>query len=148
MHYPPISFNVHHYDWEKPRYGNNLPEKRDKFIDLLKKYNVNAVFTAHEHLYEHSILSYSRDNSAEPGEIHFIISGGGGVPLREETSQDDLIKYLKEYEDIGFDIDLVKHIPVHHYCLVDVDPGMISIKVYQTSRDIDKKIVEEIIIEQ
>ncbi|MCP4725657.1 MAG: hypothetical protein GY863_11505, partial [bacterium] len=71
MHYPPVSFNVHHYDWEKPKYGNALPDKRDEFIDLLKRYNVNAIFTAHEHLYEHSILSYAGDNSIESGKIHF-----------------------------------------------------------------------------
>ncbi|MCP4724163.1 MAG: hypothetical protein GY863_03960, partial [bacterium] len=124
------------------------PDKRDEFIDLLKRYNVNAIFTAHEHLYEHSILSYAGDNSIESGKIHFIITGGGGVPLRKKTSQDNLIKYLKEYEDIGYDIDLVKHIPVHHYCLVDVKPDLINIRIYQTSKDIDRKLIEEIIIEQ
>ena len=79
MHHPIVSFGKHHSDWLNTGYGENLIQKRKALIELFFKYNVQLVFSGHEHYYEHNILQ----NRDQQSEIHIVISGGGGVPVRD-----------------------------------------------------------------
>ncbi len=147
MHHPPFSFGVHNIDWDKSGYGNKLKEKRKQFVTMLQKYNVQVVFTGHEHLYEHSILNYINKNN-EPGKIHFIVTGGGGVPLRPRTSEKSLADMLTEYEKEGYDIDLSKHTSIHHYVYANVNNSSINLTVYETKKKSQKIKIDEIVINQ
>ncbi|HET7500343.1 MAG TPA: metallophosphoesterase [Kofleriaceae bacterium] len=61
MHHPPFSIALH---------GGNL-DLRERWTPLFEKYQVSAVFSGHDHVYER----------AEHNAIHYFVSGGGGAPL-------------------------------------------------------------------
>jgi hypothetical protein len=148
IHHPPLSFAKHHGDWTEPSYGRNLQQKRQQLLDLLYEQQVQIVLCSHEHLYEHSILRYPDDEDAGRREIHFVVSGGGGVPLRTRTSQEKLEKYLDNYRAEGLDVALVKHEAIYHYCLVEVAPDKVSVKVVEVTGKPEEpvRLAEEIVI--
>jgi hypothetical protein len=61
MHHPPFSTSLH----------GGHEELREMWTPLFEKYGVEAVFSGHDHTYEH----------AERNGIHYVVSGGGGAPL-------------------------------------------------------------------
>jgi 3',5'-cyclic AMP phosphodiesterase CpdA len=61
MHHPPYSTSVH---------GGQV-ELRDAWTPLYEKYHVDAVFSGHDHTYEHSYVNG----------VHYVVTGGGGAPL-------------------------------------------------------------------
>lgn len=65
-HDPAFPVLIHHY-----KSLDKYPEERDKFWDILVKYNIKAYFCGHEHLYNCRIING----------IPQIIIGGAGAPL-------------------------------------------------------------------
>jgi acid phosphatase type 7 len=61
MHHPPFSIALH---------GGNR-DLRERWAPLFEKYQVTAVFSGHDHVYER----------AEHNGIRYFVSGGGGAPL-------------------------------------------------------------------
>src|SRR4029077_8885067 len=61
MHHPPFSISLH---------GGAL-DLRERWTPLFEKYQVSAVFSGHDHVYER----------AEHNGIRYFVSGGGGAPL-------------------------------------------------------------------
>jgi MYXO-CTERM domain-containing protein len=61
MHHPPFSTSIH---------GGNS-ELREMWTPLFEKYRVEAVFSGHDHTYEHG----------SHNGVQYIVSGGGGAPL-------------------------------------------------------------------
>jgi predicted phosphodiesterase len=61
MHHPPFSISLH---------GGNR-DLRERWTPLFEKYQVSAVFSGHDHVYER----------AEHNGIRYFVSGGGGAPL-------------------------------------------------------------------
>ena len=61
MHHPPYSISLH---------GGNR-DLRERWTPLFEKYQVTAVFSGHDHVYER----------AEHNGIRYFVSGGGGAPL-------------------------------------------------------------------
>jgi len=61
MHHPPFSISLH---------GGNR-DLRERWAPLFEKYQVTAVFSGHDHVYER----------AEHNGIRYFVSGGGGAPL-------------------------------------------------------------------
>jgi hypothetical protein len=61
MHHPPFSVSLH---------GGAI-DLRERWVPLFEKYQVSAVFSGHDHVYER----------AEHDGIHYFVSGGGGAPL-------------------------------------------------------------------
>jgi 3',5'-cyclic AMP phosphodiesterase CpdA len=61
MHHPPFSISLH---------GGAI-DLRERWTPLFEKYQVTAVFSGHDHVYER----------AENDGIHYFVSGGGGAPL-------------------------------------------------------------------
>ncbi len=148
IHHPPISFAKHHGDWTEPSYGRNLQQKRQQLLNLLYKQQVQIVLCSHEHLYEHSILQYPDGEDAGRHEIHFVVCGGGGVPLRTRTSQEKLERYLDNYCAEGLDVALVKHEDIYHYCLVEITPDKVSVQVIEVTGKPEEpvKVAEEIVV--
>jgi predicted phosphodiesterase len=80
MHHPPFSIAVH----------GGSRELRERWTPLFEKYQVSAVFSGHDHVYER----------AERNAIRYFVSGGGGAPLyprRPNPSPDDL-EAVKKFE--------------------------------------------------
>jgi predicted phosphodiesterase len=61
MHHPPFSISVH----------GGAVDLRERWTPLFEKYQVSAVFSGHDHVYER----------AEHNGIRYFVSGGGGAPL-------------------------------------------------------------------
>jgi hypothetical protein len=148
IHHPPISFGKHHSDWTKSSWAKSPQKKRQRLLKLFYEQEVQVVLCCHEHLYEHSILRYSPDEQATEREIHFIVSGGGGVPLRYSSDAHKLEKYVQNYRVEGLDVSLVNRGEIYHYCLVDVDPDKITIQVLEVTKDATQpiRLAEEILI--
>ena len=148
MHHTPISFGHHHHDWSNKSYGKDLPEKRKRLLGLFRKYGVQIVFCGHEHLYEHNILQYKKNDRGSPRELHVIVTGGGGVPLRRKSDQDTIKKYLDYYEKEGLDIIPEKNEEIYHFCLVSIYSGQVTIDVKEVTGDpeIPLKLIESIVI--
>ena len=80
MHHPPFSIALH---------GGNR-DLRERWTPLFEKYQVTAVFSGHDHVYER----------AEHNGLHYFVSGGGGAPLyprRPMPSPADL-EAVKKFE--------------------------------------------------
>jgi 3',5'-cyclic AMP phosphodiesterase CpdA len=61
MHHPPFSISVH----------GGSRDLRERWTPLFEKYQVSAVFSGHDHVYQR----------AEHDGIRYFVSGGGGAPL-------------------------------------------------------------------
>lgn len=91
------------------------PEYRDAFWKVVDKYNVDIVFSGHEHNYSRRIIddSFSKEKSSYKTSINQVITGGGGENLRH--------KY-KSKEGI-----VVAPIDVYHFLVVDVEKDYINV---------------------
>jgi len=148
MHHPPISFGKHHSDWAKPSLGRHLQKKRKRLLNLFHKQGVQLVLCGHEHLYEHNILRYAPDANVTAREIHFIVSGSGGAPLRARTDEGKLKKYLQNYRDEELDALLVKQEDIYNYCIIETTSDKVTIQVTEVTGDSAHplRLVEEILI--
>ena len=82
MHHPPFSISLH---------GGNR-DLRERWTPLFEKYNVTAVFSGHDHVYER----------AEHNGIHYFVSGGGGAPLYARRPRPEALdgQATKKYERV------------------------------------------------
>jgi hypothetical protein len=71
MHHPPFSTSIH---------GGNS-ELREMWTPLFEKYRVEAVFSGHDHTYEHSLHNGTQ----------YLVSGGGGAPLYPKDPHADAV---------------------------------------------------------
>lgn len=105
FHHPPYSTGPHTED-EKGL--------RQTWVPLFEQYGVDIIFNGHDHHYERSYC----------GGRYYIVSGGGGAPMRDQVRQDPCSQlFLKEY----------------HFCKVSVIGNRMIVKVY----GIDKTIIDE-----
>jgi len=82
MHHPPFSISVH----------GGSRDLRERWTPLFENYQVSAVFSGHDHVYER----------AEHEGIRYFVSGGGGAPLyprRPNPSPVDL-EAVKKFERV------------------------------------------------
>lgn len=129
MHHPLVSYSWHHEDWYNENFGPDLIEKRDALLRLLQKYNVQVVFSGHEHLYEHSLVA-SPGGAAGQTPLHMVISSGGGVPPRDVTEPDEKRARQADFRQRGFDVSLKKQASVYHYTRVDVAPDTLTLNTF------------------
>ena len=82
MHHPPFSISLH----------GGAADLRDKWTPLFEQYNVSAVFSGHDHVYER----------ADHNNVHYFVSGGGGAPLypRRPHSNPIDIAAVKKFERV------------------------------------------------
>ena len=142
MHHPPVSFGRHNDNWNNPLYGNNLARKKIELLTLFQKNGVRLIFSGHEHYYAHNIVRI------EDRDMHIVITGGGGTPLRELPDDQILAASLIDYKKQGLDVQAVKNEKVYHYCKVSVNPFEITVEVYSApgGKEKSSRLIEKIII--
>ena len=145
MHHPPFSFGYHYPDWENSKYGNDSLLKRKKLLELFEKYNVRLVFSGHDHLYQHNIVTYDDPSVVKLDTLHFIIGGGGGALLREEHSPEQIKVITEHYAHLGFTVHQLVQKKSYHYSLVSVSNDILTVTVYKVS---DSDGYEENIIDR
>jgi len=106
---------------------------RNLYMPLFHANHVRAVFSGHEHLFEHWVEHYS--DSAGTHRMDLVVSGGGGAPIYSYTGEPDLRDYLKANEGSKVTLDhLVKPsvdrgLNPYHYVIVRVDGGNLGMEV-------------------
>ncbi|MCE9579161.1 MAG: metallophosphoesterase, partial [Deltaproteobacteria bacterium] len=97
MHHPPYSISLH----------GGQRDLRERWTPLFEKYQVTAVFSGHDHVYER----------AEADGVRYFVSGGGGAPL-----------YPRKAKSAGLDLAAVKYFErVNHYLRVHVAGDQIEV---------------------
>jgi 3',5'-cyclic AMP phosphodiesterase CpdA len=97
MHHPPFSISLH----------GGSRELRERWTPLFEKYQVTAVFSGHDHVYER----------AEHDGIRYFVSGGGGAPL-----------YPRRPHPNPVDLDAVKKFErTFHFLRVAVTGGRVEV---------------------
>jgi predicted phosphodiesterase len=97
MHHPPFSVSLH----------GGSRDLRERWTPLFEKYQVAAVFSGHDHVYER----------AEHNGIRYFVSGGGGAPL-----------YPRRPHPSAADLDAVKKLErTFHFLRVAVTGGRVEV---------------------
>ena len=81
------------------------------FFDLFEQYGVNAVYTGHNHLYEHGLING----------VHHIVTGGGGAGIYD---------YIESWDPQGWTI--VHREEIHHFMEVIVESDRYTSTTYRT----------------
>ncbi len=71
-----LRFVVFHHPPYSAIKKRGINEDTVKFVPLFEKYKVHAVFSGHDHAYEHFLQNG----------VHYIVTGGGGAPLYDVDS--------------------------------------------------------------
>ena len=71
-------------------------ELRTRYMPLFSTHHVRAVFSGHEHLFEHWVEHYTDANG--PHRMDLVVSGGGGAPIYAYSGEPNLTDYLKANE--------------------------------------------------
>ena len=87
---------------------------------------MQLVLSGHDHLYEHDKV-YLPEYDGKG--IHVIISGGAGSPLRSGTKPSELADCCEVFDEDGIDVSMIRQIEIYHYCLIDITPNKITVRV-------------------
>jgi Calcineurin-like phosphoesterase len=108
-------------------------ELRIKYMPLFRAHHVRAVFSGHEHLFEHWVEHYT--DASGRHRMDLIVSGGGGAPIYTYTGEPKLEEYLKANEGSKVELKHLVKPSVHaglnpyHYLLVRVDGENLDMQV-------------------
>ncbi len=108
-------------------------ELRARYMPLFQTHHVRAVFSGHEHLFEHWVEHYS--DASGTHRMDLVVSGGGGAPLYPYSGEPDLRDYLKANEANKVTLEhLVKpggedSPSPYHFVLVRVDGEKLDLQV-------------------
>src|ERR1700722_15789327 len=108
-------------------------ELRARYLPLFNAHHVRAVFSGHEHLFEHWVEHYT--DASGRHRMDLIVSGGGGAPIYTYTGEPKLEEYLKANEASKVELKhLVKPsvdagLNPYHYLLVRVDGENLDMQV-------------------
>jgi Calcineurin-like phosphoesterase len=108
-------------------------ELRNKYLPLFQAHHVRAVFSGHEHLFEHWVEHYT--DASGRHRMDLVVSGGGGAPIYTYTGEPKLEEYLKANETSKVELKhLVKPsvdagLNPYHYLLVRVDGDNLDMQV-------------------
>ncbi len=146
MHHPPVSFGKHFHDWRNPAYGRNLELKRQKLLKLFQKHKVQVVLSGHEHFYEHNLLHGKSTGNDNGSDMHIIVSGSGGAPVRDFKSEEAVTQFERIFYNQGFEIEMVRHDKIYNYLLITTSPLKLNIKVIEVTGNPENptRIIEEI----
>lgn len=128
-HQAPFSSGPHGGAYVEPQ----TAELRSRYMPLFNAHHVSAIFSGHEHLFEHWIERYSDASGAH--RMDLVVSGGGGAPIYPYTGEPDLRDYLKSNEEGKVSLEhLVKpgteEAPTpYHYVVVRVDGDYLDMEV-------------------
>ena len=120
-----------------PHGGPNVEEEtkalREKYMPLFRTHHVRAVFSGHEHLFEHWVEHYTDESGTH--RMDLVVSGGGGAPIYFYRGEPNLDEYLKANEASKVKVEhLVKpgsqEAPSpYHYVMVRVDGERLDMEV-------------------
>jgi hypothetical protein len=130
FHHPPYSSGPHG--------GANIEAPtawlRTNYMPVFRQYHVTALFTGHEHLFEHWVERY-QDEATNKFRMDIIVTGGGGAPLYGYRGEPKLTDYIDASPSEKISVEhLVKPGPKpgdnpYHYVIVDVDGPHLTFEV-------------------
>jgi hypothetical protein len=106
---------------------------RTRYMPLFQTHHVRAVFSGHEHLFEHWVEHYTDGTGTH--RMDLVVSGGGGAPIYSYSGEPDLRDYLNANEASKVRLEhLVKpgnqDSPTpYHFVVVHVDGEKIDLDV-------------------
>jgi 3',5'-cyclic AMP phosphodiesterase CpdA len=109
-------------------------ELRERYMPLFQVHHVRAVFSGHEHLFEHWVEHYTDGTGRH--RMDLVVSGGGGAPLYGYTGEPDLRDYLKANESSEVTLEHLVRPGVdrgsspYHYVVVRVDGDRLKMEVF------------------
>jgi 3',5'-cyclic AMP phosphodiesterase CpdA len=129
-HHPPFSSGPH----GGAKIEAPAAALRSRYLPLFRAHYVKALFTGHEHFFEHWVERYT-DGTGRQYRLDQVVTGGGGAPLYSYHGEPDLKDYLKENAAGKVNLEhLVK--PgidpgdnAYHYVVVQVDGERLQMEV-------------------
>ncbi|HEV7612252.1 MAG TPA: metallophosphoesterase [Steroidobacteraceae bacterium] len=106
---------------------------RERYMPLFNSHHVRAVFSGHEHLFEHWVEHYT--DAAGPQRMDLVVSGGGGAPLYAYMGEPNVRDYMKSNDANKVTLEhLVKpgseDAPnPYHFVIVHVDGDHLDMQV-------------------
>jgi 3',5'-cyclic AMP phosphodiesterase CpdA len=106
---------------------------RAKYMPLFRAHHVRAIFSGHEHLFEHWVERYT--DGAGPHRMDLIVTGGGGAPLYTYQGEPDLRDYLKAGEASKVAVEHLVKPGVerggspYHFLIIRVDGDSLDLEV-------------------
>jgi hypothetical protein len=106
---------------------------RDRYMPLFNANHVRAVFSGHEHLFEHWVEHYT--DSTGRHRMDLIVSGGGGAPIYPYRGEPDTSAYQRANAALQIDLDhLVRpgteeEPTPYHFVIVRVDGEKLDLQV-------------------
>lgn len=148
IHIPPVTVGHHFTDWTNPAFGRNNADKRDRLLRLLQQHGVQVIFSGHDHIYQHNIITWQDEGDTTAREMHFIVSSGGGVALRDLPKVATVTRLQQRYRESGLEVRSVMMEKVFHYCLVHVDSDLLRIETIEVGGKHGEiqRTLEEIVI--
>jgi hypothetical protein len=128
-HQAPFSSGPHGGDRIEPQ----TKVLRERYLPLFHVHHVAAVFSGHEHLFEHWVEHYADRSGVH--RMDLVVSGGGGAPLYPYTGEPDLKSYLEANSALNVKLEhLVKPGPPdalspYHFVVVRVQADRLSLHV-------------------
>jgi hypothetical protein len=107
---------------------------RSRYMPLFHEHHVRAVFSGHEHLFEHWVEHYTDASGSH--RMDLIVSGGGGAPIYTYTGEPDLKGYLQANQSLKVTLDHLVKPSVdagenpYHYVVVHVDGDRLDLEVF------------------
>jgi hypothetical protein len=130
FHHPPFSSGPHG--------GKNVEPPtaalRSRYMPLFHAHHVRAVFSGHDHLFEHWVERYADETGSH--RMDLIVSGGGGAPLYTYQGEPNLAEYLRANESNKVTLEhLVKPgvepgSSPYHFLIVRVDNDRLDVEVH------------------
>jgi 3',5'-cyclic AMP phosphodiesterase CpdA len=108
-------------------------ELRKRYMPLFRAHHVRAVFSGHEHLFEHWVERYVDGGGAH--RMDLIVTGGGGAPLYTYQGEPDLREYRKAGQAGKVAVEHLVKPGVerggspYHYVIVRVDGDSLDLEV-------------------
>ncbi len=96
FHYPPFSTGNH---------GGDEKGLKNSIVPLFERYDVDLVFSGHDHNYERSMVNG----------IHYLVTGGGGAPTKRQTRTSPESQLF---------------IQAHHFCVKYREGGKLMVDVW------------------
>ncbi|HEX8141142.1 MAG TPA: metallophosphoesterase [Pyrinomonadaceae bacterium] len=139
FHHPPFSSGPHGGSKVEPQ----AAAIRARYLPLFRQHHVKAIFTGHEHLFEHWVERYEDSRTGLRYRMDQIVTGGGGAPLYPYSGEPDTSEYLKANKAVKLSLEhLVK--PgvnrgdnAYHYLVVRVDGEQMKLEVIGVDWGID-----------
>ncbi len=146
MHHPPFSFGHHSGAWDKDGADSETYRWRDELLTLLKNEEVELILAGHEHYYEHSLLSYVHNGNDK--QMNIVITGGGGTPLRELSSLEEVENIGSRFRSQGHTVEMISRSESYNYCIVELrdDKIFIQVKKVHTDEKRGAELIDEIVI--